>query len=149
MCIKKRNNQNLRIVIWTATEISPFSAARFINAGAESFITLRETGEILHKILNRILLGETYCPDEVEDACKSENTIPIFEIPLTARDKKILKLLHRRDFEIANELCISINTIHYHKKKLFKKIGVKNRIAAINWAIKQGIILPEKIKYKD
>jgi len=144
----KRTNQNLRIVIWTASDFTPFSAARFINAGAESFFSLRETGDNIHKILTRILLGDTYCPADVEKACYIETAIPIYDVPLTVREIQIIKLLHKPDKQIAVDLCVSFNTVFYHKTKLFKKIGVRKRSAAINWAIKQGIISPDQINYE-
>jgi len=143
----KRKNQNLHIVIWTASDITPFIAARFIHAGAESFFSLRETGEKIHKILNGIMLGDTYCPDDVTRACNSDITVPIYDIPLTEREIQIIKLLHKPDKQIAKELCIAFRTVCYHKERIFKKLGLKNRSAVISYAIKQGIISSEKTQW--
>ena len=53
---------------------------------------------------------------------------------LTPRELEILELLSRgwTNNSIANKLTISINTVKYHLKKIFIKLGVKNRIEALN-----------------
>jgi len=140
----KRTNENLHIIIWTASDIPPFNAARFIHAGAESFISLREKSEKVNKILKNIMLGVTYCPDDVAQACNSDLTIPIFDIPLTKRELQIIKLLLKSDPEIADELHIKYRTVCYHKEKIFRKLGAKNRSEVISWAKEQGIILNNK-----
>jgi len=136
----KRNNENLRIVIWTATDMPPFTAARFINAGAESFFSLRDKDENVNNILKQIVFGNTYCPDDVAKACKIHTTNPIFDISFTDRELQIMKLLRLKDVEIAAKLLINYNTVLYHKKKIFRKLGAKNRFDVIEYAIKHGII---------
>jgi len=141
----KRTNENLHIVIWTASYVSPFNAARFINAGAESFFSLREKDEIVNNILKQIMLGVTYCPDDVADACISITTNPIFDIPFTDRELQIIEFLHLSDPEIAYELHTKYRNVCYHKEKVFRKLGVNNKGAAIDKAIKLGIIPFTKI----
>jgi len=141
----KRKNENLRIVIWTAYDITAFNAARFIHAGAESFFSLREKSEKVNIIINRISLGETYYPDDVAKACNSDISIPIFDVPLTDKEIQIIKLLHLPDKQIAKILCVDFKTVCYHKQKIFKKLGVKNRSAVIKWATDQGITPSVKI----
>jgi len=135
----KKTNENLRIVIWTASDITPFNAARFIHAGAESFFSLREKSENVNKILHRFMLGDIYFPANVAKACNSDITIPIFNVPLTDKEIQIIKLLHLPDKQIAEKLCKDFKTVCYHKQNIFKKLGVKNRSAVINWAKDNGI----------
>jgi len=144
----KRNNENLRIVIWTATDMPPFNAARFINAGAESFFSLRDKDENVNNILKQIVLGKIYCPDDVAKACNIHTTNPIFDIPFTDRELQIMKLLRLKDVEIAAKLQINYNTVLYHKGKIFRKLGAKNRFDVIEYAIRHGIIQSEKNKEK-
>jgi len=140
----KKTNENLRIIIWTASDITPFNAARFIHAGAESFFSLRDKSENINKIINCIMLGNTYCPADVDKACNSDISIPIYDVPLTDKEIQIIKLLHLPDKKIAEKLCIDFKTVCYHKQKIFKKLGVKNRSAVIKWATDQGIITNEQ-----
>jgi len=56
--------------------------------------------------------------------------------PLSERELEVLKLL-RSDLngpEIAEKLCVSINTFRTHTKNIFFKLGVNNRRAAIRRA---------------
>jgi len=142
----KRTNRNLRIVIWTASDVTPFSVARLINAGAESFFSLRDKSENVNKIINSIMLGETYCPDSVLKVCNVENSMPIFNVPLTKREIQIIKLFDKKDIEIAKALSLSIQAINYHKAKIFRKCGYKRKSEIIKYVVKQGIISPDQFK---
>ena len=55
---------------------------------------------------------------------------------LTKREKQILKLTATgaTNTEIADSLNVSMHTVKPHIYNLFKKIGVSNRIQAVNWA---------------
>jgi DNA-binding NarL/FixJ family response regulator len=143
----KRNNENLHIIIWTASDITPYNAAFFINAGAESFISLREKDEDVNKILKQILLGVPFCPDDVAHACTSDLNNMIFDIPFSDKELKIMKLLKLRDYQIADKLQLSYATVCYHKTKVFRKLGAKNRHEVIEFCIKHKII-PSGKKYK-
>lgn len=55
---------------------------------------------------------------------------------LTKREKQILRLTATgaTNTEIAEALSVSMHTVKTHVYNLFKKIGVSNRIQAVNWA---------------
>ena len=142
----KKTNENLRIVIWTASDITPFSAARLINAGAESFFSLRDKSENINKIINRIWLGERYCPESILNVCNIQNSMPIFNVPLTEREIQIIKLFDKKDIKIAKALSLSVQTINYHKAKIFRKCGYKRKSEIIKYVVKQGIISPDEFE---
>jgi DNA-binding CsgD family transcriptional regulator len=54
---------------------------------------------------------------------------------LTEREKEILDLMSfgYTNKEIASKLCISPFTVYNHVRNILKKLGVKNRIQAINY----------------
>ena len=58
--------------------------------------------------------------------------LPIF----TKREKQILRLTATgvTNTEIGEVLSVSTHTVKTHVYNLFKKIGVNNRIQAVNWA---------------
>lgn len=53
--------------------------------------------------------------------------------PLSERELAILTLIEagRKNKEIAAELFVSINTVHYHTKNIYGKLGVNSRTQAI------------------
>lgn len=54
---------------------------------------------------------------------------------LTSKATSVLKLSSngKNEVQIAKELGISINTVKYHKKRIFSQLGVKNTAEAIQW----------------
>jgi LuxR family maltose regulon positive regulatory protein len=56
--------------------------------------------------------------------------------PLTARERDVLKLLSDglSYKEIAPALFISINTVRFHIKSIYAKLGVNSRTQAVNRA---------------
>ncbi len=57
--------------------------------------------------------------------------------PLTDREFEILMLAvsGKNNSEIAEELHVSVNTIKFHMKKLYEKLGVNSRKAALQFAM--------------
>lgn len=53
---------------------------------------------------------------------------------LTAAELEVLKLMadHRTNAEIADFLDVTINTVKFHSKNIFKKLGAKNRQQAVS-----------------
>jgi LuxR family transcriptional regulator, maltose regulon positive regulatory protein len=55
-------------------------------------------------------------------------------LKLTSSEIKILQILKEGNGNktISDKVEVSINTVKYHLKKIYKKLGAKNRIEAIN-----------------
>ncbi len=60
---------------------------------------------------------------------------------LTAREREVLRLLaaDQRDKEIAAALGIGFSTVRTHLESIYEKLGVTGRVAAVIWALKQGL----------
>jgi DNA-binding NarL/FixJ family response regulator len=60
---------------------------------------------------------------------------------LTPREIEVLQLLlaGRTNKSIAAEICITEKTVEFHLNKLYSKIGVRTRMLAGVWAMRQGI----------
>lgn len=61
--------------------------------------------------------------------------IEIKDKKLSQRENDILGLIStgKTNTQIASELGISVNTVKYHKKQIFGKLGVKSTAKAIQW----------------
>ena len=57
--------------------------------------------------------------------------------PLSSREFQILEFIFSKksNLDIGKELGLSVNTIKYHFKSIFKKIGVKNRKEALQFLL--------------
>lgn len=73
----------------------------------------------------------------------SQKFVEVKTQKLTSKADMIIKLASngKTEAEMADELGISINTVKYHKKQLFTRIGVKNIAEAIQWANNQKKII--------
>jgi LuxR family maltose regulon positive regulatory protein len=62
--------------------------------------------------------------------------------PLSEREFEVLRLLttHLSSTEIAKELCISANTVRFHIKNIYGKLGVHRRSDAIDRASELGLL---------
>jgi len=63
----------------------------------------------------------------------------------SSKESQVLALLAsgQSNKAIARALDISENTVKFHLKQIFQKLGVENRAAAISAALQQGLITPQ------
>jgi len=61
---------------------------------------------------------------------------------LSGREIEILKLVQSGSLskEIADKLCVSLNTVNNHRKNILRKLQVNNSMEAINKAVKKGFL---------
>ncbi|MBC7250313.1 MAG: tetratricopeptide repeat protein [Anaerolineae bacterium] len=112
----------------------------FLDEGAPMVQLLRElvkrdaTATYAHKLL--AALG----PEAQED--REQKVAASLVEPLSARELEILRLLrtHLTSTEMAEELCISVNTVRYHIKNIYGKLGVHSRSEAVQRAEALGLL---------
>ncbi len=91
-------------------------------------------------ISNSIADGGNDAPEPAQDdeADQEPSTYSL----LTARESEVLKLIAegKNNTEIAETLCLSMNTVKTHIKNIFQKLEVEDRTAAALKAIRDRII---------
>jgi LuxR family maltose regulon positive regulatory protein len=62
--------------------------------------------------------------------------------PLTARELDVLRLLpsHRSYQEIGDELGVSMNTVKYHVRAIYRKLEADGRSDAVHTAQRCGLV---------
>ncbi len=62
--------------------------------------------------------------------------------PLTSREEEVLKLIAvgKSNAAVARELAISCNTVKTHLRNIYRKLHLKNRTEAANYALTHGYI---------
>lgn len=62
--------------------------------------------------------------------------------PLTAREQEILRLVAdgHSDREISVALFLSLNTIKWHNRQIYRKLGVASRTQAVSLAAQEGLL---------
>jgi LuxR family maltose regulon positive regulatory protein len=62
--------------------------------------------------------------------------------PFSEREQQVLRLLvtHLSQREMADELCISVNTVRFHTKNIYSKLCVHGRSEAVQKAKEAGLL---------
>jgi len=135
-------NRNIHIVMWTSVDIKPLAAARFIHAGAESFISLRDSEENIEKTISYIVCGNIYYPDVVETSLDRDCFFNVNGKLFTKREREVMKLCvpGNTNADIARILSITAHTVKFHKSNIYRKLGGNKSNDILSKAIKNGII---------
>lgn len=86
--------------------------------------------------------GESTSQINAEKDADHQNIKTLGEIPLTKREREIMKLIaeEQSNQEIAEKLFISVRTVETHRKNIMQKLHVKSVIALVKYASLNGII---------
>jgi|SRR5438128_660964 DNA-binding NarL/FixJ family response regulator len=65
---------------------------------------------------------------------------------LTRREREVLAGLAAGKMykEISDELSVTLDTIRFHSKRIYKKLGVRSRSEAILWLVREGTLESSK-----
>jgi DNA-binding NarL/FixJ family response regulator len=60
---------------------------------------------------------------------------------LTAREVEVLLLVATglTDAQVAEQLVLSVRTVHSHVRSIYRKLGVSSRTAATHWAMRERL----------
>ena len=121
-----------RVVIYTGASSNAIPAQSMAH-GAAAYVSKSETPELLLDTVESVAHGRMVFPFlDVRRVNQSPLT------GLTRRELEVLSALAagQTNKEIAADLGLSLNTIKFHVKNLFQKLGVHNRSQAIAMYLK-------------
>ncbi|HEY8915602.1 MAG TPA: response regulator transcription factor [Chitinophaga sp.] len=130
--------------------ISSFMETHYIKQmlrnGAAGYL-LKNTDPItLATAIEKVHAGEQFLDDSLKQSLLDEvltgQKRNSYEIPLTRREKEILKLIaeEHSNQEIADMLFISLRTVETHRLNLTQKLAVKNTAGLVKEAIRRGLL---------
>jgi len=105
------------------------------DAGKEEFILA----------IKKVFDGETYLSQSASQALLNsilKRRGRILNTRLTRREKEVLDLISKElnTQDIADKLHLSVNTIEYHRRNLFNKLGAKNVAGLVRKAMEKGLL---------
>jgi len=111
---------------------------RAMEAGAQAYLLKDTLSDRLICTIREVHAGRRVVPPEIAAALERRASRP----SLTYRERQVLELLAagQRNKEIAAALRIGVDTANDHVKRIFVKLGVHDRTAALVEALRQGII---------
>lgn len=121
-----------------------------LRAGASGFVLKDSSAEELIRAVRAVALGDSYLDPAVTSrvlttyrrVAGEQRSDPVAEV--TARECDVLRLIGqgRSNTEIADELCISELTVKSHIGRIFVKLQLRDRAAAIVYAYDHGLVTP-------
>jgi DNA-binding NarL/FixJ family response regulator len=124
-----------QVLVVSASE-QPADVVQAIGAGARGYLSKQaEEIEILGAI-QAVAQGRTYVSATLAGYLLQA------PIPITAREREILELVAGGDTDqdIAEQLTISVRTVHSHLDRIRDKTGSRRRADLTRFAIERGII---------
>ena len=117
---------------------------RFLKAGASGYLQKSSATDQLIDAIRKIFNGGKFISSALTDklvtGLNKDNEQFLHE-SLTDREFQVFRLLStgKKLKEIADELCLSINTISTYRSRILQKMDLKNNADIVRYAINNGL----------
>lgn len=140
-----RMHPQLRVIAFSSFDDSNY-VKQIFRCGAKGYLLKNCDKETIVRAIEAVVEGEDYMDDAIKKILLQESLTgqrrSIFEVPLTKREKEILKHIAEglSNQEIADKLFISLRTVETHRLNINQKLDVKNTAGLVKEALKRGLI---------
>jgi DNA-binding NarL/FixJ family response regulator len=152
-----RRSKRTRFIAITAAP-SPLSITSAIRAGVSSFIRKDcAAGEIIDAVLQTADGDKFYCGKVLATLRRASVDVEKFiaeplscsPVTLSGRECQVIALIAEglSYTRIAEQLNLSAHTITTHRRNIMQKLGVNNTAAVVMYAMKNGLITPNKFLF--
>jgi DNA-binding NarL/FixJ family response regulator len=118
-----------------------------LEAGAAGYVLKRAADTDLIGAVRTVAGGRTFLSDEAQRTLMDEwleggRAEP--DDPLTPRELEVVKLIAEAytNRQIAETLKLSEKTIESHRANVFAKLGMRDRVEIVRYAIRRGVVEP-------
>jgi DNA-binding NarL/FixJ family response regulator len=120
------------LILTTHNEYS--IAKRVMDNGASGYILKNALSEEIITGIDTVMQDEVFLCDEIDIMLKKRIDEQIW---LTTREKQLLRLIvdGYTNFEMADKMCLSIETVKTYRKNLILKLGAKNSMVLVKMAL--------------
>lgn len=146
LCRQVRKTHPAIKIIALSTFMDSHYIRQMMRNGATGYLLKNTDPDKLVNAIEKVNAGEQFLDDLIQHQLLQEMITGQkrlgYDIPLTRREKEILKLIaeEHSNQEIANLLFISLRTVETHRLNLTQKLAVKNTAGLVREAIKRGIV---------
>jgi two-component system NarL family response regulator len=111
---------------------------RALEAGAATYLLKDSISDDLTSMIREVHAGRRPIPPNIASVLAARAT----QAPLSAREVEVVRLIAQgmRNKEIATALHITEETAKVHVRRVFAKLDVNDRTAAVRVAMRRGII---------
>lgn len=121
-----------------------------VRLGASGYLLKSLDAEELFDLLSGVTQGEAamtraMASKLLKGVAKRSASESEGEEVLTEREISVLRLVAKgaSNPQIAEALCISVNTVKFHLKNILAKLQLENRIQVATYAVRSGLVRPE------
>jgi len=118
-----------------------------LKAGASGYVLKREAAQDLVAAARAVRRGEPFLTNAAERTLirrwMEEGAAGPRE-PLTAREEQVVKLIAEAhtNAQIAQTLHVSEKTVESHRANVLRKLGMRDRVELVRYAIRRGLVEP-------
>jgi DNA-binding NarL/FixJ family response regulator len=118
-----------------------------LKAGASGYVLKREADQDLVGAVRAVGSGEAFLTNAAERSIIREwmdGGAQGPAIPLTPREEEVVKLIAEAhtNAQIAEILHLSEKTVESHRANVLRKLGMRDRVELVRYAIKRGLVEP-------
>jgi DNA-binding NarL/FixJ family response regulator len=144
-----RHEARPRVIVLTTFDYDEYVYGA-LRAGASGFLLKRTPAEELVDAVRVVANGEALLSPELTRRLiagfsrRDESERSTVLDSLTDREREVLLLIARglSNREIARWLMVSVETVKTHAKRIFMKLGVRDRAQAVVIAYESGLVVP-------
>jgi DNA-binding NarL/FixJ family response regulator len=118
-----------------------------LKAGASGYVLKREADQDLVGAIRAVNNGDAFLTNAAERSIIREwmdegSDGPA--IPLTPREEEVVKLIAEAytNAQIAQTLHLAEKTVESHRANVLRKLGMRDRVELVRYAIKRGLVEP-------
>jgi len=118
-----------------------------LAAGASGYVVKRAADTDLLEAIRTVAAGGTFVSGERQRellAAWRERGREALDDPLTPREREVVKLVAEgfTNRQIAELLTLSEKTVESHRANVLAKLGMRDRVELVRYAIKRGLVEP-------
>jgi DNA-binding NarL/FixJ family response regulator len=118
-----------------------------LKAGASGYVLKREADQDLVGAIRAVGSGEAFLTNAAERSIIREwmdDGAQGPAVPLTPREEEVVKLIAEAytNTQIAEILHLSEKTVESHRANVLRKLGMRDRVELVRYAIKRGLVEP-------
>jgi len=137
---------SLRVLVLTVYEDKEL-LHEAIRVGASGYVLKRAAKSELINAIHVVMSGNIYVHPAMmrtlfEKTSPAQNPAYHEELTLTSREIEILRLIAMgyTNYQIAEQLTISVRTVEFHRGNVMAKLQLENRMELVRYATKHGLL---------
>jgi two-component system invasion response regulator UvrY len=149
----KQIKNNIRIIVLTAVTTDPLPT-KLLQLGAMGYLTKDSAAEEMLQAIQKVFEGEQYLSAAIAQKMALSSLKPSKASPLddlSEREMQVMLMITRglTVNQIGEKLFLSPKTVGTYRYRMFEKLGIKNDIELMHFAIKHGVFEPHADETKD